>query len=108
MGNGALAIGPKLPRPSSTLPGQKVFAVQRLRQRIGGTPAARSTLPDRVGHDPKQPLRMPLQVQRARSSRARRPLARFGVCHWFGRPRDRKYRAHMLGPHLAKGRGVAG
>src|ERR1043165_5558849 len=35
MGNRALAIGPKLPRPSSTLPRQKVLAVQQLRRFLG-------------------------------------------------------------------------
>ena len=32
MGNGALAIGPKLPRPSSTLPNSPFAALQQFRQ----------------------------------------------------------------------------
>jgi hypothetical protein len=35
MGNGALAIGPKLPRPSSTLPKPKILAVQRFLPQLG-------------------------------------------------------------------------
>ena len=36
MGNGALAIGPKLPRPSSTLPDRQIAAAQHSGSLLGG------------------------------------------------------------------------
>jgi hypothetical protein len=37
MGNGALAIGPKLPRPSSTLPELNTTAAQQFLQLVSGS-----------------------------------------------------------------------
>src|SRR5215468_809512 len=45
MGNRALAIGPKLPRPSSTLPRRKVWALQHLRQLCVVQDAASASIP---------------------------------------------------------------
>ena len=47
MGNGALATGPKLPRPSSTLPDPEIRRGAMTSTVIGGRADARSILPDR-------------------------------------------------------------
>jgi Protein of unknown function (DUF1269) len=48
MGNGALAIGPKLPRPSSTLPNRKSSAAQRFRQLVAGATDAPGAIASRA------------------------------------------------------------
>jgi len=62
MGNGAMAKGPKLPRPSSTLPREKSSAPQRLRQVSGGLLSLRQGW----RHGSSRPLADP--ARRARDS----------------------------------------
>jgi hypothetical protein len=54
MGNGALAIGPKLPRPSSTLPTLPTSAVRKVVDSLGYTGRGLSVVA-KAARDPKRP-----------------------------------------------------